>query len=680
MAGTRRTTKSRIELEVSQNEAKNRRQFKRIQQWARETQKTMAGIATAARRIALGIGGFFATTIKLWSKQELAERKLAGALRQTGQDVKRLKNEYKQLASEIQATTTYGDEDLLGAAATLTRLAKISEDQMPRILRLTADWAAFLGKDVTAAARDVGRVMADPVRNLSLMGRYGVQVTDQLKLQITALIHTGQVEAARLLVWQELNDVVGGTSKEIAAVETGKWLQLKNLLGDILEIFGERLLERLKPIRIFLHDLFQRWMENRDAVRSLADWLIRGFIGAISALIATKLVTWLALVVKALYGVRTAAGVAALGFRAMWGAATLGIAFVAPFIIENWDKVTLVFFESIRSIKKWWGGLMDYMAERTRTVFQRQTDALDRMAERVGIKRPGRSRGGGASWGPVPVEDSETPDLPERGKGADPQDSWWQRVKGIWRGEGTGGEAPPDSGLAEEEAGLQTGVPGQAQLDDAVERYKAHLEKLKDVKKTEKDAEREERRLQREEEREARRLELEEKRRLEAAKVQLVQDASNSEIGIIRGLSKAKNAIDKLNAIREVTMALARDPTAAFAKTYAQWGWPLGAIFGAIAQAATYASLIAGLASIRKMAQGGVVSGGTPGRDSVLTSLTPGELVTPAGNFDEVVGAVAAARDQDTEHGQEVTLRVELDGEVLASAVTELQKRNRAYG
>ena len=55
---------------------------------------------------------------------------------------------------------------------------------MPQILQLTADWAAFLGKDVNSAARDIGRSMADPVRNLSLLGRYGVQITDALKDQI----------------------------------------------------------------------------------------------------------------------------------------------------------------------------------------------------------------------------------------------------------------------------------------------------------------------------------------------------------------------------------------------------------------------------------------------------------------------------------------------------------------
>ena len=183
----------------------------------------------------------------LFAKQERAERKLQGALKQTNQDVTRLAKKYKALASEIQSTTTFGDEDILGAASTLTRLAQISEEQMPQILQLTADWAEFLGKDVNSAARDIGRSMADPVRNLSLLGRYGVQITDALKDQIKTLIDAGKIEEARLVVYQELHNVVGNTSKEIADTDIGGWQQLKNLAGDILEIFGERFLERLRP-------------------------------------------------------------------------------------------------------------------------------------------------------------------------------------------------------------------------------------------------------------------------------------------------------------------------------------------------------------------------------------------------------------------------------------------------
>ena len=279
----RGSAKTRIDLEVRQRDAENRREFRKVQKWARETKAQLDKITGAAKRIGLAIGGFLLTSAALFAKQERAERKLSGALKQTGQDVDRLSKKYKKLASQIQATTTFGDEDLLGAASTLTRLAQISEEQMPQILQLTADWAAFLGKDVNSAARDIGRSMADPVRNLSLLGRYGVQITDALKDQIKTLIDAGRIEEARLVVYQELQQVVGGTSRELAQTDTGKWLQLKNLAGDILEIIGGRLLQILRPLANWLTELAKRILANEEGIKRFADGLIYAFQVAISA-------------------------------------------------------------------------------------------------------------------------------------------------------------------------------------------------------------------------------------------------------------------------------------------------------------------------------------------------------------------------------------------------------------
>ena len=334
----RKDVNTRINLEVKQRDAENRRQFRKVQRWARETQKTVGQIFSIAKRAAVGIGGIIAGSITLFAKQERAERKLQGALKQTNQDVTRLAKKYKALASEIQSTTTMGDEDLLGAASTLTRLAQISEEQMPQILQLTADWAAFLGKDVNSAARDIGRSMADPVRNLSLLGRYGVQITDALKEQIQTLIDAGKIEEARLVVYQELQKVVGGTSKELAQTDTGKWLQLKNLAGDILEIIGGRLLETLRPVADFLTDLAKRILANENGIKRFADGLIYAFQVAISATViatAIGLIVKVRLAIAALGVTATATGVL---MKAMWAGATVGLSLLIPAAIRDWSK------------------------------------------------------------------------------------------------------------------------------------------------------------------------------------------------------------------------------------------------------------------------------------------------------------------------------------------------------
>ena len=169
-------------------------------------------------------------------------------------------------------------------------------------------------------------------------------------------------------------------------------------------------------------------------------------------------------------------------------------------------------------------------------------------------------------------------------------------------------------------------------------------------------------------------------RREEAARVLLEADAAKSKIKILQQLFRAKAVMEKLDAIWTLSVALARDPTEAYTKTVAQWGWPFGAVMGAIAQAITYASLISGIASLRSMAQGGRVQGGVPGQDSVLTNLAPGEIVGPADSFDEIVDSVASNRADDLAGGGGELLPVvlEVDGHVLAETVIELSRRNRA--
>ena len=672
----RRTTKSRIEIEVKQREAQNRAQFKKIQRWARQTEKVMAGIATAARRIAIGLTGFFAVAIKLYAKQEIAEKKLAGALKATGQEVGRLSKKYKQLAADLQATTTFGDEDLLGAAATLTRLAHISEEQMPRILELTADWAAFLGKDVNSAARDVGRVMADPVRNLSLLGRYGVQVTDELKAGLAALIATGRVEEARLVVWQELHKVVGGAAAELAAVETGKWIQLKNTVGDLMELFGKRIIERLQPLRIWLTDLLAQFTANADQVKRLADLLIRGLMYAISLLVASKFLAYAALAVKAIYSMRTAAGASALAFRALWASATLGLAFLVPFVVENWDKIVRVFDVSIQALRDKVDSLLNFWKNAQATI------AGDAKKDNFRFVRGGKSEFFNDKVREIEagLDELEARNAagagPSGGPGLSDDTGWWGKVKAAWSGSdgGLGSDAGGVSGEDSEEARrIASGALTLEELQRITEEYAAAEEGRAENKKEIADKAAAEEKAA--EEKKTKLLAKE-----EAARVLLAADAARSKIKIIQVLYRAKGAIEKIDALRTMAIALARDPTAAFAKTYAQWGFPLGAIFGAIAQAATYAPLISGIASLRSMAQGGRVEGGVQGQDSVLTNLAPGELVGPADSFDEIVESVAASRADDLAGGggdiQPIVL--EVDGHVLAETVVELSRRNRA--
>jgi tape measure domain-containing protein len=116
--------------------------------------------------------------------------------------------------------------------------------------------------------------------------------------------------------------------------------------------------------------------------------------------------------------------------------------------------------------------------------------------------------------------------------------------------------------------------------------------------------------------------------------------------------------------------------------------------------AAAAAAVVAGTARVNQIRSqkltgfqdGGLVEGGIPGRDSVPALLTPGEVVVPRKNFNdlnidngEMVGLLTSIKDgidllvasqSEDEGTAPLNVELTLDGEVLASQILELNRDN----
>jgi len=111
-------------------------------------------------------------------------------------------------------------------------------------------------------------------------------------------------------------------------------------------------------------------------------------------------------------------------------------------------------------------------------------------------------------------------------------------------------------------------------------------------------------------------------------------------------LSSSKNetlkGIGKAAAVAQITMKTAE------AAMNIYNGFSIIPIIGpALGVAGAAAAIAFGAEKIGRVtaaADGGLMTGGTPGKDSIPTLTMPGELVVPTRNFDEVVGAVANER------------------------------------
>lgn len=121
---------------------------------------------------------------------------------------------------------------------------------------------------------------------------------------------------------------------------------------------------------------------------------------------------------------------------------------------------------------------------------------------------------------------------------------------------------------------------------------------------------------------------------------------TQSAIGELTALQQSSNsklkAIGKAAAVANIAIKTAESAMNIYAGFAAlgPWGIPLG-IAGAAAAVAFGAEQMRNVVAANT---GGIVPGTGPNRDSVFSYLTPGELVVPRQNFDEVVNAVAANR------------------------------------
>jgi hypothetical protein len=108
----------------------------------------------------------------------------------------------------------------------------------------------------------------------------------------------------------------------------------------------------------------------------------------------------------------------------------------------------------------------------------------------------------------------------------------------------------------------------------------------------------------------------------------------------------------------------------------------IGPALGIAAAGAVTAYGIEREAQVMGAAKGGLITGGIPGADSVPAMLTPGELVAPKQNFDEVVNAVADRRaGQASGPPQEVNHVITIDFKGQASQILTAQiNQDKALG
>jgi hypothetical protein len=232
-------------------------------------------------------------SVQRYDQQLQAEAQVKQGLQSTGGVSGRSFEQIKAQASQLQGVTLFGDEEILKAQSVLLTFTNIRNEIFDKATPAIADMAQKLGMDLQSATMQVGKALNDPIQGVTMLGRAGVQFSDEQKAAMKQYVEAGQMAEAQMIILHELQTQFGGSAAAAAETGLGPWKQLGNVWGDARETLGglmlgvvNRMLPAFRSIVTALQNSFNWIKRNSDSIAFVAKVVAI----ATGALLAYKLV------------------------------------------------------------------------------------------------------------------------------------------------------------------------------------------------------------------------------------------------------------------------------------------------------------------------------------------------------------------------------------------------------
>jgi hypothetical protein len=196
--------------------------------------RTMRGAFVATAAITAGRA---ITTAAMEAEQ--ASNRLDAVLRATGMAAGFAKSELDEMADSLAESTQFDDESIRNAQAQLLKFGNIHEEVFSRTLTLAADYAAFMGTDVAAAAETLGKAVASPKEAMGRLERQIGQLDPVVKKMIEDFVESGRLVEAQTLLLDQLDRKIGGTAEIMNTGLTRATSGVAKAWGEMLEALGK---------------------------------------------------------------------------------------------------------------------------------------------------------------------------------------------------------------------------------------------------------------------------------------------------------------------------------------------------------------------------------------------------------------------------------------------------------
>ena len=296
-----------------------------------------------ARQAAGAVISIMRQSIGLAERQIQAEMRIAAVVRATGGAAGYTAEQLKKMASEMQKRTTFGDEEILESMALLSTFKSIAGDAFERTIEAAQDLSSAGFGPLRSIIMGLAKAVEDPARQMSILRRSGVTLSEVQEKHIKQLQKEGNLRGAQSELLAAIEGQAKGLAEELAKTDPGRLQQLKNVLGDLYEEFGKRLL----PIVVKFYEALIVVAKTADIVidaiarinKVTNGWAVRILIiipAVVGAFLAYKAVMFgVGLAIAAYTAIVKSAMIATVFFQAIaggpkgWLVISAGVAYAA---------------------------------------------------------------------------------------------------------------------------------------------------------------------------------------------------------------------------------------------------------------------------------------------------------------------------------------------------------------
>ena len=395
------------------------RDLQKLSDASGETAKTFSQKFDSMGRSMSDFGGTMTTHVTLpllaagaavfaaFSEEEEAIARMTGALRANAGQANVTGDEIRNLASQLQKTTTFADDATISAAGLLLTFHNIRNELgdgnkvFDRTLVAAQNLSAALGTDLESATMQLAKALENPATGLTALTRSGTTFTAQQKDMIRTMVDAGDTLGAQRMILDVVESQYGGMAETMAQTTRGKIKQSLNTLGDSMEQFGALLVPMVDKVSEFIKQLGDG-LANLEPETRQTIVMFAGIAAAIGPvlLVVGKLITSIVAIKGVLAGIVAAVSAPVLAVIAV--IAALVAAFVVAWQNSEQFRITVTkAFNDVRDgvVEAWHGFIKPAIDQLVASLQEHVLPAVDRMAQTFAEAWPAISSAVTSAWG-----------------------------------------------------------------------------------------------------------------------------------------------------------------------------------------------------------------------------------------------------------------------------------------